>query len=37
LKIGRTIADLEEKEIIEKAHIQEAIMYRTLDRQKSLK
>jgi magnesium chelatase family protein len=36
LKIGRTIADLENSEKIEKAHIQEAIMYRTLDKQKSL-
>jgi len=35
LKIGRTIADLETSEKIEKAHIQEAIMYRTLDKQRS--
>lgn len=32
LKIARTIADLENCDIIGKAHIREAIMYRTLDR-----
>lgn len=32
LKVARTIADLEECEIIEAAHVSEAIHYRTLDR-----
>jgi len=33
LKIARTIADLDTKDVIEKNHIQEAIMYRSLDKQ----
>lgn len=33
LKIARTIADLEEKEILEAGHISEAISYRSLDRE----
>ncbi|MCD6082540.1 ATP-binding protein [Candidatus Aerophobetes bacterium] len=33
IKISRTIADLEEKEKIEPAHISEALQYRCLDRQ----
>lgn len=32
LKIARTIADLESLDIIDKKHIREAIMYRTLDK-----
>ncbi|MGA9530911.1 MAG: YifB family Mg chelatase-like AAA ATPase [Candidatus Babeliales bacterium] len=31
LKVARTIADCEEKEIIEPLHIQEALMYRSVD------
>ena len=31
LKVARTIADLENADTIEKAHIQEAIMYRSVD------
>lgn len=32
LRIGRTIADMEEKETIEQHHLSEAINFRTLDR-----
>jgi len=32
LKLARTIADLEESEIIEHTHIQEAVLYRSIDK-----
>jgi magnesium chelatase family protein len=31
LRVARTIADLEDADIIESKHVQEAIMYRSLD------
>ena len=32
LKVARTIADLEQQQIIDVAHIKEALMYRSLDK-----
>ena len=31
LKVGRTIADIEESEMISREHISEAVCYRTID------